>query len=207
MEANLALALLFNEKYAELEKLAARAEKSSAWRGFLVAAVAARQGVAEAKSKATEVAADADARREILQNAAEYLQQARLYPQASALYEEAANGAAKPDELLAKAKAFAAMHRMGEADFAQDPPRRVMQQLLAAAISGSKAREKIPALFVSTATAGDLAAELGSIQRAVHPALETARENQVPPLRIIDGILRNRRSRSKAMRSRDSSST
>ena len=48
LEANLALALLFSEKYADLEKLAARAEKSPAWRGFLVAAVAARRGVAEA---------------------------------------------------------------------------------------------------------------------------------------------------------------
>ena len=45
LEVNLALALLFSERYAELEKLAARAEKSTAWRGFLVAAVAARQGV------------------------------------------------------------------------------------------------------------------------------------------------------------------
>ena len=45
LEVNLALALLFSEKYADLEKLAARAEKSAAWRGFLVAAVAARQGV------------------------------------------------------------------------------------------------------------------------------------------------------------------
>ena len=123
LEVNLALALLFSEKYADLEKLAARAEKSTAWRGFLVAAVAARQGVLDADRKATEISADADARREILQNAAEYLQQARLYAQAAALYEAAAQGSAKADELRAKAKAFAAMRRMGEAELAQDPPR------------------------------------------------------------------------------------
>ena len=92
LEVNLALALLFSEKYAELEKLAARAEKSTAWRGFLVAAVAARQGVSDADRKASEISADADARREVLQNAAEYLQQARLYAQAGALYEAAAHG-------------------------------------------------------------------------------------------------------------------
>ena len=189
LEANLALALLFSERYAELEKLAARAEKSTAWRGFLVAAVAARQGVLDADRKATEVSADADARREILQNAAEYLQQARLYAQASALYEAAAQGAAKAEELRAKAKAFAGMRRMGEAELAQDAPRRIVQQLLVAALSGSKAREKIPALFGKTASAADVAATLPEIYRAVRPALETIRENQVPPLRIVDGVL------------------
>jgi hypothetical protein len=189
LEVNLALALLFSEKYAELEKLAARAEKSNAWRGFLVAAVAARQGVTDADHKATEIAADADARREILQNAAEYLQQARLYPQASALFEAAAEGSAKAEDLRAKAKAFAALRRMGESDLAQDGPRRVVQQLLAAALSGSKGREKFPALFVSTAAPGDIAATLPAVYRTVHPALELARENQVPPLRIVDGVL------------------
>jgi tetratricopeptide (TPR) repeat protein len=189
LEVNLALALLFSEKYAELEKLAARAEKSTAWRGFLVAAVAARQGVLDADRKATEISADADARREIVQNAAEYLQQARLYAQSSTLYEAAAQGSAKTEELRAKAKAFAGMRRMGDAELAQDAPRRLVQQLLVAGISGNKARAKIPALFVSTASLADRTAALESLYRAVRPALETARENQVPPLRIVDGVL------------------
>jgi len=207
LEVNLALALLFSEKYAELEKLAARAEKSTAWRGFLVAAIAARHGVLDADRKATEISADADARREILQNAAEYLQQARLYAQAAALYEAAADhgytvpaggaastlgpdrGAAKAEELRAKAKTYAAMRRMGESELAQESPKRLVQQLFAAALSGSKAREKIPALFVGTASAADVAAALEVLSRAVRPALETARENQVPPLRIVDGVL------------------
>ena len=34
-----------------------------------------------------------------------------------------------------------------------------------------------------------MAAALEALDRAVRPALETARENQVPPLRIIDGVL------------------
>ena len=189
LEVNLALALLFSEKYAELEKLAARAEKSTAWRGFLVAAVAARQGVLDADRKATEISADADARREIVLNAAEYLQQARLYAQAGALYDGAAQGAAKAEELRAKAKAFAGMRRMGDAELAQDPPRRLVQQLLAAGLSGSKARAKLPALFVSTASPAGLAAALESLYRTVRPALQIIRENQVPPQRVIDGVL------------------
>ncbi len=191
LEANLALALLYSEKYAELEKLAARAEKSTIWRGFIVAAVAARQGISAADRIATEISADADSRREIVQNAAEYLQQARLYGLASAFYEAAAQGSAKADELRAKAKVFANMRRMGESELAQDGPRRVVQQLFAAGLSGSKGREKIPALFVSTATPGEIAAALESLYRAVRPALEAARENQVPPLRIIDGVLQS----------------
>ena len=98
-------------------------------------------------------------------------------------------GSPKADELRAKAKAFAAMRRMGESDLPRMPPRRVVQQLFAAALSGSKAREKIPALFVSTASPADVAAALEALYRAVRPALETARENQVPPLRIVDGVL------------------
>ncbi len=172
-----------------------------------MAAIAARQGVSDADRKASEISADADARREILQNAAEYLQQARLYAQAGTLYEAAADheytvpagglpstlgagrGSAKADELRKKAKAFAAMRRMGESELAQDPARRVVQQLFAAALSGSKAREKIPALFVSTASAADVASALEALYRAVGPALESARENQIPPLRIVDGVL------------------
>jgi transglutaminase-like putative cysteine protease/tetratricopeptide (TPR) repeat protein len=197
LEANLALALLFSERYAELEKLAARAEKSAAWRGFLVAAVAARQGVLEADRKATEVSADADTRREIVQNAAEYLQQVRLYNQAAVLYEAAAQGAVKADELKAKAKVFAGMRRMGEMEPVPDTApasgaRRVVQQLFAAALSGSKARARIPTLFVSTASTADVAGALPVLYQAVRPALETARENQVPPLRIVDGILQQK---------------
>jgi transglutaminase-like putative cysteine protease len=192
LEINLALALLFSEKYAELEKLAARAEKSAAWRGFLVAAVAAHQGVLDADRKAAEISADAAARCETLQNAAEYLQQARLYAQASVLYEAAAQGSAKADELKAKAKAFVEMRRIGESELAQDAPRRVVQQLFAAALSGAKARAKIPALFVSTASPSDVSAALETLYRAVRPALETARENQVPPLRVVDGVLQTK---------------
>ena len=189
LEANLAKALLFSEKYAELEKLASRAEKSTTWRGFLVAAVAARQGVSAAERKASEIAAEADARREILQDAAEYLQQARLYAQAAAIEEAAAQGPAKPDEMLAKAKAFAALRRMGESELAQDPPRRIVQQLFATALSGSKARAKVSALFVSTASPADIATALEVVHGAVRPALEAARENEVPPLRIVNGVL------------------
>jgi tetratricopeptide (TPR) repeat protein len=189
LEVNLALALLFSEKYTDLEKLAARAEKSVSWRGFLVAAVAARQGVLDAEGKATELSAAIGVRSEILQNAAEYLQQARLYAQAAALYEAATQGLEKADTLRGKAKAFAGMRRMGEAELAQEPPRRVVQQLFAAALSGSKAREKIPALLVSTASADEVAAALEALYRAVHPALEMIREKQVPPLRIVDGVL------------------
>jgi hypothetical protein len=189
LETNLALALLFSEKYAELEKLAARSGRSAAWRGFLVAAVAARLGVLEADRKAAEISADADARREVLQDAAEYLQQARLYAQASSFYAAAKQGAAKAEDLAAKAKAYAAMRRMGESDLAQDAPRRVVQQLFAAGLSGAKARTKIPALFVSTASSAEIAVALDSLHRAIRPALETARENQVPPLRIVDGVL------------------
>jgi tetratricopeptide (TPR) repeat protein len=189
LEVNLATALLYREKYADLEKLATRAGKSPSWRGFLVAAVAARQGISAADHRATEIAGGADARREILEIAAECLQKARLYPQAAALYEAAAQDAEKPEELRAKAKAIAQLRRIDESNLAQDAPRRVVQQLFAAAISGSKAADKIPALLTATASPADIAAAREAIFRAVFPALETARENQVPPLRIVDSIM------------------
>ena len=143
LEVNLGLDLLYREKYVELEKLAARAEKSASWRGFLVAAVAARQGVSDADKRAAEIAPNADARREILQNAAEYLQQARLYAAAGTLYEAAVQGAEKPEELHTKAKTIAQLRRMEDADLAQDPPRHAMQELLCrSTLSGRKAAER-----------------------------------------------------------------
>jgi len=189
LEVNLATALLYSEKYADLEKLAARAGKSAAWRGFLVAAVAARRGIAEAKRCAAEIASADDARREILEDAAEFLQQTRLYPQSAALFRAAAQGAEKPDELRAKAKDIAELRRVEDSDLPQDSPRRAVRQLFAAALSGSKAAEKIPALLVGTATPGGLAAARQALYRAVCPALEIAREDQVPPLRIVDGVM------------------
>ena len=192
IEVNLGLALLFSEKYGDLEKLAARAEKSPAWRGLLVAAVAACQGAPDADRKASEVSADADARREALQDAAEYLQQARLYAQAAALYEAAARGSPKAKELRAKAKALAGMRRMSESELDQSPPVRWVQRLLVAALSGSKARHEIPSLFVApSSVSGVTPAVLSALYREVRPALETIREKQVPPLRIVDGVLQS----------------
>ncbi len=189
LEVNLATVLLYREKYADLEKLAARAGKAASWRGFLVAAVAARQGVSDADKRATEIAANGDARREILENAAECLLNARLYAQAAALYEAAAQDAEKPDELRAKAKAIAQLRRTDEPELSQDAPRRVVQQLFAAALSGSKAADKIPALLTAAASPADVAAASEAVFRAVSPALEIARENQIPPLRVVDGVM------------------
>jgi tetratricopeptide (TPR) repeat protein len=61
--------------------------------------------------------------------------------------------------------------------------------LFAAALSGSKAADKIPALLVATASPAEIAAAREAVYRAVCPALETARENQIPPLRIVDGVM------------------
>ena len=189
LELNLATLLLYREKYAELEKLAARAGKSVSWRGFLVAAVAARQGVEGATKRATEIAANGDARREILENAAECLQKARLYAQAAALYEAASQDTDKPEELRAKAKAVSQFHRMDESELAQDAPRHVVQQLFVAALSGRKSADKIPALLAGTATAAEIAATRAALNRAICPALETTRENELPPLRAVDAVL------------------
>jgi tetratricopeptide (TPR) repeat protein len=193
LEINMATALLYREKYADLEKLAGRAGKSAAWRAFLLAAVAAQPklGTAEANRLAAEIAPEGNARHEILEDAAEFLQKARLYPQAAAFYEAAARGAENSSELRAKARAIAQLHRIApEADLDQDAPRRAVQQLLAAGLCGSNAAEKVPALLTGAAGPDGIAAAREALFRAVGPALETARENQVPPLRIVDGVMR-----------------
>ena len=46
-------------------------------------------------------------------------------------------------------------------------------------------------MLVSTATPADVAAARQAIYRAVQPALESARDSQIPPLRIVDGVLAN----------------
>ena len=106
------------------------------------------------------------------------------------LYESAAKGSDRRRELRAKAKVMAQLRRADtDAELSGDAPRRAVQQLFKAGLCGSKAAEKIPALLTSGAAPEAVAAAREALFRAVCPALESAREDQVPPLRIADGAM------------------
>ena len=137
----------------------------------------------------------ADARREILENAAEYLQQARLYAQAAGLYEVAASSRHTPERrraeaLRAKAKAIAAAAPHGGRQSGPGrPTARGAAVVCRRALRQQGRARRFPRCWSSTATPVDVAAARQAVYRAVYPALETARENQVPPLRIVDGVM------------------
>ena len=78
---------------------------------------------------------------------------------------------------------------MSESELAQDAPRGRCQ-LFAAAISATD-RAKIPAMFLSAAAPRDVAIAMKVLWRAV-PARHRSRPrtDQVPPLRIVDAVLR-----------------
>jgi transglutaminase-like putative cysteine protease/tetratricopeptide (TPR) repeat protein len=190
LELNLATDLLYREKYVEVEKLAVRAGKSETWRALFVAAVAAHEGVDSADRLAADFALANEARAEILKDAAEYLQKARLYPQAAVLYDSAAKRSDRRRELRAKAKAMAELRRIdSDVDLVSESHRRRVQQLFRAGLCGGKAAEEIPSLLTAGASPAAIAAARDALCRAISPALRTAREDQVPPLRIADAVM------------------
>lgn len=186
MDLNMALVLLFLERYAELEKLADRSEMSTTWKALMVAAVTAQRGPKEGQRKAAQLGHGADDRRTVLEAAGEYLQEARLYGQAATLLEAAAVGSPEAETLRQRAKTLAPMRRFGEADLAGDGPRRAVQQLFLGVLAGGKAKEQIPALFSKAVPSGDVAAAVESFSRDLAPLLEEERTNQVPPQRMAD---------------------
>ena len=201
LEVALARALLFSEKYAELEKLAARAEKSTVWRGFLVAAIAARQGVADADRKAAEIF------RRRQRPPRDPAKRGRVSAASCGCMPRPPPCTKRPPTVQRRPKNCGPRRRRspqspyGRGGACPGSAAARGAAMFTAALSGSKARQNIPALFVSTASARtDVGGSRGSDRSGRSSGLDKAREDQVPPLRIVDGVLCRRRSRSKAMR-------
>jgi hypothetical protein len=186
LDVNLALALLFSERFADLEKLARRSEMSATWKSLAVAAVAAQRGAAEAQQKAAELSRGADDRRSVLEGAAEYLQETRLYPAAAALLEAAAAGSSDPGDLHDRAKSIASFHRVAENDASQAGPRRVVQQLFLALLEGETQPQRIAPLVARSVPPQDMTPVLDQMRQALRSVIENQRQNQVPSQQIAD---------------------
>ena len=186
LDVNLALALLFSERFADLEKLARRSEMSATWKSLAVAAVAAQRGAAEAQQKAAELSHGADDRRGVLEGAAEYLQETRLYPAAAALLEAAAAGSSDATELRQRAKTVAALRRIAENDAARDGPRRVVQQLFLALLEGETQPQRIAPLLARSASPQDMTPVIDQMKQSLRSVIENERQNQIPPQQIAD---------------------
>jgi hypothetical protein len=186
LDLDLAMALLYLEKYADVEKLAARSPTSATWQALLVAAICAQRGPAEAQRKAAEICHSPQDRRGVLETCGEYLQRARLYPQAAALLQAAAERSPQASELRARARALAPLRRFGAADLALDGPRRTVQQFLLAVLLGGASRQQLPTLLAANTAAGDQAELLEDVHRALASLVEQHRQGQVPPQRTAD---------------------
>jgi hypothetical protein len=186
LDLNLAMLLLHLEKYAEVEKLAARPATSLAWKALAAAAVAAQRGPAEARQKATELTRGAKERRSVLEAASGHLEDARLYAPAAALLEAAAASAPNAAELRARAEAIGRLRRFGEADLAPGGPVRVVQQLLLAVLLDGRAKQQLPRLFAKNTDPPDQAAVVEELRHALGPLVDQERQDQLPPQRMAD---------------------
>jgi hypothetical protein len=188
LDLNLGLALLYTEKYGDLEKLAVKSAKSDAFKALAVCAYAAKDGVSAADRKAAQLARDGDERRSILRAAAEYAHGARLYQQAGALLDLAADGAADASELQKLAKTYASRRRFTAADVAPAGPQRVVQQLFLYMAGGASTSDVQSAkkYFAADASDDGVAEVFNEVRRIIGPTMEIARQSHTPPQRAAD---------------------
>jgi len=188
LPVNLLFTLVYSDNWQEVISLSGELQPSLLRNAMWVAAVAATENVAAAKTKALELGDSDEVRRNILFNASDVLNNARRYATSAELLEHSLPLIAEP-ELRKRIQDHAAgvkgMSRMDETLLPRDDPRRLVQQLHVAAFSGSAA-ESVSPLFVEEAGPEDVSAALESIL-AVHGAtIRTALKSNKTSERIGD---------------------
>ena len=108
----------------------------------------------------------------------------RLYPQASALLEMAADGATDASELRERAKDLASRRRFSPNNVEPAGPQRVVQLLFVFVAGGGN--ELPSGIFAKGCSARDITRVVDELRRSRRPALESARQSQIPQQRAID---------------------
>lgn len=176
LPTNLLWTLAYADNWQDVIKLAGEIQPSLLRNAMWVAAVAATADVATAKTKAFELGESDQARRDILLNASDVLNNTRHYAASAGVIESSLPLFADPEQrkrVEEFASGLRASKRMDEALLPTDDPRRLVQQLLAAALSGS-AVESVSPLFVEGADPGDARAALEFIRVLHANTIQTA---------------------------------
>ena len=174
------LLLMRAGKFAEMEKVAASIE-SPVMPSLLLAAIAAQRGAAAAEQKARTMSQGADQRRTLLRTAAIYLDAARLYPRGKDLYEVAGTSGDDAAQVRQMVQAFARIRRFDEIAFAENDPRRPVQQLCVDLLMGGKRCEQALGLFVKSAKETERVESLQIVDRSFRYWRNTDRQRLRTP--------------------------
>ena len=188
LPANLLWALAYADSWQDVVVLAGELEPFLLRNAMWVAAMAATADVASAKAKAAELAESDEDRNELLLTASDVLNNTRRYAASAELIEDALpliTDQAERKRLQGFAATVKTMSRIEESLLPKEDPRRVIQQLHAAAFSASTA-ESVSPLFVAEAAPGDASAALEAIRAYYAGSIRSALEKGKTRQRIAD---------------------
>lgn len=166
LPTNLLWTLAHLDDWQDVVSLTGELQPSLARNAMWVAAMAATANVAAAKMKAVELGGSEQARRDLMLNAVDILNATRRYETSHELAESTISLITDREQqkrFQAYMAAIKNLKRLDQALFPNDDPRRLVQQLYAAAFSGSTA-ESVSHLFVEEARPDDASAALEFIR-------------------------------------------
>ncbi|HPC84803.1 MAG TPA: DUF3857 domain-containing protein [Thermoanaerobaculaceae bacterium] len=190
-DTNLLFALMWAQRYAELEELAKEGKPGAETNAWLVLVRTARDGVPDGIAEAQRRFPAAPERRQALVTTADRLVRLRLYEDAAALLDEAAKGSPDAAALRARAEVLRKLHRYDEMDLSGEDAVAVFRRFVVAWMESGPGGEKVLQLFPREVVAmleadKELEKEfLGSVQGAALAGLASG----LPRLVVIDSSL------------------
>ncbi len=154
MDQNLLIAMGWDREFAELEKFARTLPRSTVRDAWLLIAVAAQRGSADAVAEAARLGPDSSTRRLALAAAGPLLIQLRFYPEAVAVLTEAARGASDGAALLSQADMARRMRRHEDVTLPENEPQTVVKKLLLLIFSNAWESDDALRALISTESAG-----------------------------------------------------
>lgn len=190
-ESNLLYALMWAQRFAELEELAREMKPDAETRAWLVLARTAREGVAAGIAEAQRLIPTAAERRQALGTTSDRLMRLRLYEDAAALIDEMAQGSPDAAALRARAEMLRKIKRYDELDLSGDDAVSVFKRMIVASLEAGAESEKVLELFPRDVLATVMAEKdlKEEFLQGLHLMTEASRGAGLPRLVLIDTAL------------------
>lgn len=190
-DVNLLYALMWAQRFGELEELARDLKPDADTQAWLVLARTAREGVAAGIAEAQRRIPTAAERRQALGTTSDRLARLRLYEDAAALLDEMAQGSPDAAPLRARAEMLRTLRRYDEMDLSGDDAVSVFKRLMVMSIESGAASEKVLELFPRDLVATVMADEdlKEEFVRGLRAMARESRNVDLPRLVLIDSAL------------------
>lgn len=190
-DTNLLYALMWAQRFGELEELAKKGKPDAETSGWLVLARTAREGVPAGIAEAERRIPTAAERRQALATTSDRLVRLRLYEDAAALIDEVAKGSPDAAPLRARAEMLRKLGRYDEMDLSSGDALGLFKRLIVAWLESGPDGEKVLELFprdvVTTLEADKELKE--EFLRSLRQASAAPRTTGLPRLVVVDSTL------------------